>query len=479
MKALLPPLPALYGRTEEQRAARSISLEHVALLLIGTIIIVWTLSIGVGYEFGVTILTLLAFGATMLGLFHPRLGLLGVGMMVALDPMTRVFMATGGLWRWNTFNYWLLLMMALSVPLLLRLRDIHTRLLQLFIVLLAVGLLVTPSLTSGVQHTLGIVSLFGLLIYFARAGHDKGIWFWLGLVNGVLASVGSLAYYIQKDSVQYIDHNAWAYFPLTAIYSIAMAMPFTRQSPQRQLGLVMLAFVNYGWIFLSGSRSNLILGTVCIIFLVIAMRGVLNRLIIIGMAVSLALMVPIFFSDLVDNTLERIEKLFNENTTAADRTNGRAVLILGGWYMFQDYPLGQGTGSFKTAWSQLDLRDGLGFRIGDEFSSHSGWIRTLVENGFQGFIVLAAFVWSYAYMGLRQRDRVLMMLGLLTSVCMSLTFFATEFQNKGLWFLAAGMIMIYHREQISAMVQDVLQRKPVRSIVRPIPRADAYTNTER
>jgi hypothetical protein len=72
-----------------------------------------------------------------------------------------------------------------------------------------------------------------------------------------------------------------------------------------------------------------------------------------------------------------------------------------------------------------------------------------------------------------------MMLGLLTSVCMSLTFFATEFQNKGLWFLAAGMIMIYHREQISAMVQDVLQRKPVRSIVRPIPRADAYTNTER
>jgi hypothetical protein len=479
MKALLPPLPALYGRTEEQRAARSISLEHVALLLIGTIIIVWTLSIGVGYEFGVTILTLLAFGATMLGLFHPRLGLLGVGMMVALDPMTRVFMATGGLWRWNTFNYWLLLMMALSVPLLLRLRDIHTRLLQLFIVLLAVGLLVTPSLTSGVQHTLGIVSLFGLLIYFARAGHDKAIWFWLGLVNGVLASVGSLAYYIQKDSVQYIDHNAWAYFPLTAIYSIAMAMPFTRQSPQRQLGLVMLAFVNYGWIFLSGSRSNLILGTVCIIFLVIAMRGVLNRLIIIGMAVSLALMVPIFFSDLVDNTLERIEKLFNENTTAADRTNGRAVLILGGWYMFQDYPLGQGTGSFKTAWSQLDLRDGLGFRIGDEFSSHSGWIRTLVENGFQGFIVLAAFVWSYAYMGLRQRDRVLMMLGLLTSVCMSLTFFATEFQNKGLWFLAAGMIMIYHREQISAMVQDVLQRKPVRSIVRPIPRADAYTNTER
>jgi hypothetical protein len=479
MKALLPPLPALYGRTEEQRAARSLSLEHMALLLIGTIIIVWTLSIGVGYEFGVTILTLLAFGATMLGLFHPRLGLLGVGMMVALDPMTRVFMATGGLWRWNTFNYWLLLMMALSVPLLLRLRDIHTRLLQLFIVLLALGLLVSPNLSSGIQHTLGIVAVFGLLVYFARASHDNHIWFWLGMVSGVLSSVGSLAYYVQKDSVQYIDHNLWAYFPLTGIYAIAMAMPFTRQSPRRQLGLVMLAFVNYGWIFLSGSRSNLILGTVCIIFLVIAMRGVFNRIVIIGMAMLLGLMVPIFFSDLVDNTVERIEKLLNEDATAGDRTNGRAILMLGGWYMFQDYPLGQGTGSFNVAWSQLDMREGLGFRFGRSFSSHSGWIRTLVENGIQGFIVLAAFVWSYAYMGLRQRDRVLMMLGLLTSVCMSLTFFVTEFQNKGLWLLAAGMIMIYHREQISAMVQDVLQRRPVRSIVRPIPRADTYTSTER
>jgi hypothetical protein len=479
MKALLPPLPALYGRTEEQRAARGLSLEHTALLLIGAIIIVWVLSIGVGYEFGVTILTLLAFGATILGLFYPRLGLLGVGMMVALDPMTRVFMATGGLWRWNTFNYWLLLMMALSIPLLLRLRDIHTRLLQLFILLLAVGLLVTPSLTSGIQHTLGIVSLFGLLIYFARAGHDRDVWFWVGMVNGVLASVGSLAYYIQKDSVQYIDHNLWAYFPLTGIYSIAMAMPFTRHSPQRQLMLVMLAFTNYGWIFLSGSRSNLLLGTVCIIFLVIAMRGIFNRIVIIGMAVLLALMVPIFFSDLVDNTVERIEKLFNENTTVSDRTNGRATLLLGGWYMFQDNPLGQGTGSFKTAWSRLDLREGLGFRFGRSFSSHSGWIRTLVENGIQGFIILAAFVWSYAYMGLRQRDRVLMMLGLLTSVCMSLTFFATEFQNKGLWFLAAGMIMIYHREQIIELLQNAQRRTPVFSIVRPIPRADASPSVER
>jgi hypothetical protein len=479
MKALLPPLPALYGRTEEQRAARSLSLEHTALLLIGVIIIVWTLSIGLGYQFGVTTLTLLAFGATMLGLFHPRVGLLGVGMMVALDPMTRVFMATGGLWRWNTFNYWLLLMMALSVPLLLRLRDIHTRLLQLFIVLLALGLLVSPNLSSGIQHTLGIVAVFGLLIYFARAGHDNNVWFWLGMVSGVLSSVGSLAYYVQKDSVQYIDHNLWAYFPLTGIYAIAMAMPFTRQSPRRQLGLVMLAFVNYGWIFLSGSRSNLLLGTIFIIFLVIAMRGVLNRLIIIGMAVSLALMVPIFFSDMVENTVERIEKLFNENATAADRTNGRATLLLGGWYIFQDNPLGVGTGGFKVAWSQLDMREGLGFRFGQSFSSHSGWMRTLVENGFQGFVLLAAYVWSYAYMGLRQRDRVLMMLGLLTSICMSLTFFATEFQNKGLWFLAAGMIMIYHREQIIATLQNAQQRMPVFSIVRPIPRADAYTNTER
>jgi hypothetical protein len=467
MKALLPPLPALYGRTEQERAARRFSLEHAALLLMGSTIIVWTLSIGLGYEFGVTIMTLLAFAITILGLFHPRLGLLGLGMMVALDPMTRVFMATGGLWRWNTFNYWLLLTMALSIPLLLRLRDIHTRLLQLFIVLLGVGLLISPSLSSGIQHTLGIVAIFGLLVYFARAGHDSDVWFWMGMVNGVLASVGSLAYYVQKDSVQYIDHNLWAYFPLTAIYSIALAMPFTRQSPRRQFGLVMLAFVNYGWIFLSGSRSNLLLGTICIIFLVIAMRGVFNRTIIIGMAVLLALMVPIFFSDLTDNTVERIEKLFNENASAADRTNGRATLMLGGWYIFQDNPLGVGTGGFKTAWSRLDMREGLGFRFGQAFSSHSGWIRTLVENGFQGFMLLFAFVWSFAYMGLRQRDRILMMLGVLTSLCMSITFFATEFQNKGLWFLAAGMIMIYHREQIVELVRSAEQRLPGFNVVRP------------
>jgi hypothetical protein len=469
MKAILPPLPALYGRTEEQQGARGLSLEHTALLFIGAIIIVWVLSLGLGFAFGVTTLTLVAFGATVLGLRFPHLGLIGIGMMATLDPITRVFMATGGLWRWNTFNYWLLLTIALSIPLLLRFRDVHTRLIQLFILMLALGLLLTPAFESGIQHTLGIIGIFGLLMYFARAGHDAKVWYWMAMVNGTMAAIGGLSFFIQKDSTRYVDHNVWAYFPLTAIYTICMAMPFTSEKPRQQLSLVLLALVNVGWLFLNGSRSNLLLGLVAILFLFVAMRSVLNRTIVLALALVMVMMVPIFFSDLQEGTLERFDKLFNTTTTAEDRTNGRATLLLGGWYIFQDNPLGVGTGGFPVAWSQLDMREGLGFRHGQEFSSHSAWMRILVENGIPGFLLLALFVWSYAFVGLRQRDRVLMMLGVMTSVAMSMTFFVTEFQNKGLWFLAAGMIMIYNREQISTMVREVDQRLPVRSIIRSIP----------
>ena len=45
-----------------------------------------------------------------------------------------------GLFRWNTFNYLLLLAIAMNVPFLLRVRDLSSRLLQALLVVFAVGL---------------------------------------------------------------------------------------------------------------------------------------------------------------------------------------------------------------------------------------------------------------------------------------------------------------------------------------------------
>ena len=84
-------------------------------------------SLAIGFRAGLALLTVLGFGAALVGLVHPLPGFLGVGLLCTLDPVMRVYLFSGGLFPWNLFNYLLLFAMALAAPRLIRRNDLHGR----------------------------------------------------------------------------------------------------------------------------------------------------------------------------------------------------------------------------------------------------------------------------------------------------------------------------------------------------------------
>jgi hypothetical protein len=148
-----------------------------------------------------------------------------------------------------------------------------------------------------------------------------------------------------------------------------------------------------------------------------------------------------------DTALDRLKIMAESDRSVRTRTSGRSELALGAWYIFQNHPLGVGTGGFTRAWAALGAREGLTrFRwTHPTHKAHSGWAKILAENGAPGTIVLAAYVLSFAVVGWRTRDTTLRRLGLLVTVVLALAWVTTEFQNKGLWLVAAGAAVLLER----------------------------------
>jgi hypothetical protein len=111
--------------------------------------ILWLSSVGINFKTVVTLINLLALGLAVYGVREPGLGLLGVGMMCTIDTLTRTYLLTGGLFRWNTLNYWLVLTILLNFPLFLRFNDLHSRLLQVLLVLMAAMLTISLYVSLG------------------------------------------------------------------------------------------------------------------------------------------------------------------------------------------------------------------------------------------------------------------------------------------------------------------------------------------
>jgi hypothetical protein len=418
------------------------------------VIAVWAASFVLGFTTSLIILTVLGFGMTILGVRKPALGLLGIGLLCTIDAPARALLFTGGILRYNTFNYWLLLVMVLAIPFLLRLHDPQTRLLQAFVLLLGLQLAAAPGLREGVYIILGIVAAFGLLVYFAAAYQDQQAWYWLGLVSGTVSAVGGLLFLLQRDSLPYVNANAWAFFPLTGLFAICMGLPFAAQVRRGRISLqflavMNLAMVNLVWVLLSASRGVLSIAAICMVYLVLSVRGLTRRLGVLAFAALLALVVTIHFGDYYERVLVRLGRLVDPQIEATSRTSGRYDLMVGGWDIFVNNPFGVGTGGFKRAWAALGDLGGrlpLQRRLGQETAAHSGWVHVLAENGIVGFSILVAYVFSFAVVGMRKwkQSRSLAMLGILVTAVMTIAFVSTEFQGKALWFLAAGVTVLLH-----------------------------------
>jgi len=434
-------LPLSRSQTRPVRPPAAIWGKRLALLSAA----VWAAGLAIGFERSLLVLTLVGFAAAITGVGRPALGLLGVGMLCTLDSISRAYLLTGGLWRWNTFNYWLLVVMLLSLPFLFHLRDLQTRLVQGMLLLLIIGLLFSPEPRTGLQDVLNVVTLFGIMVYFARSEGSREIWYWTAVVCGTLAGTGGLVYYLKREGLLEINANAWSFFPLTAIFAITLSFAVTGARRGRLL-LIMLAAVNAVWVFLSGSRGSSLIALVCLIFIVVQMRKSGRVLPILVGALLIAVGIASQFVEQQSEAVHRFDKFLDSRRSWTSRTSGRSDLALGGWYTFQQHPLGVGTGGFATAWLNLRQREGLSvFREGVYTPAHSGWIKILTENGVPGILLFAAFVFSFAGIGWRRRREGLFLLGLLVTVSLSVAFLADEFQGKGLWFLAAAVMTVMRR----------------------------------
>lgn len=411
-------------------------------------VIAWIL-VPLGYEFAVQFLAIVGIAAVVMGFAYPALGALGMGLLLTMDVPMRTLVLTGGLLRYNTVNYILIGCGVLFAGRIVRKRDVHSMLLACFSIALTIGLFyrLPYILTSGIQDVLCVVAVFGMVGCLMRATNDPEIWKWIGLVNGLASAIGSLLFLTVFGGTGEINHNAFAAYPLTGLASICLALLTSqeKQVSRSQILLVYLAGANVAAIFLTGSRGTLLTALACLValFSVRALKKqLMKRLAHLAIVGTLVFAGTNFSSDLTGQAVRRLEKLFNEDVTLAGRTSGRALIAQIGWRVFLDSPggLGVGTGHFPYAFAEVDV----GSKTGRHKFAHSGWVKVLAENGIVGTPLFLAYVFSFAWVGWKRKSLGGLAPGLVTTLVLAVGFLSTEFQAKGLWFMAASCTVLFH-----------------------------------
>lgn len=404
-------------------------------------LVIWPVSFGLGFHISLAILTCLAFVVSLVFIARPVVGMLGVGMLCCLDTVSRPYLMSwsGGMFRWNTFNYFLLIVILLYVRTLLRQASLQIRVWQAFVCLVAIGVLASPSVVIGTNNLLNLVTPWGLLAFCLAGSRLRSVqepmWFWVACVNGVLGSVGGLVYYLQRANLPRLDNNEFSYFPLTAMFCICLARSY--RSGRSHALLNTLAAVNFCWVFLSGSRGSLLAAVICSIYLLYQTSGVGRRSLTIMVAACTCVLVVSQFPEMMDKTHDKFQRLADPSLSYRERTSGRANLFMDGWQIFMKNPLGVGTGGFNA--SRISSDNYVSFKQTSAVAAHSGWLKILVENGVVGIAFFLLFICSFSMVAARQKDPSL---GLFVSATLAVAYVSAEFSGKGPWLLAAGSIVI-------------------------------------
>ncbi len=439
----------------EQTAVQSKSSANLwGLILVLLIVLAWGAGFLVGFQTSLAVLLAIGLILVIAGLISPALGLLAIGMVAALNSMANIFLLTGGLLRYNTLNYLLLLVILLNIPLILRLNDLSSRALQLLLLVMTVELAFSKDISNGVQDILNIGATFGMVAFFAKALKDEVSLYWLGIVNGVLTGLGGLVFFLQMNSLPYANPNDWTYFPLTGLFSICISYPFAIKLHKNRLILLFLAVINFAWIFLSASRGSLLVALIAGAFLFLSTRSITWKTIMIVIVVAAAVWVSASFAEQQIATVTRIQELFDPTLSPTKRTSKRSVIADAGWQIFQKNPMGIGTGSFESASAQTGL-------LARDRPAHSAWVQVLAENGVLGILLMTLFVGSYALVGFRRHSEGKLLFALFITMILASAFIAKEFRGKSLWFLAAGGIVLLHPRAILAYFKQKEMRSEV------------------
>jgi hypothetical protein len=401
-----------------------------------------------------SLLLVLAFVVCFAGRSNPVVCALAATCLVVLDAPAADFLnspligsplpkLTGGLWRYNTVGYGFVFLALTGLPQLVRCRDVPTRLLQAFGVVVALGLLWSPDPALGLQVLLDVLAVFGLVAVFGSIAHDDESWYWVGLVGGSLAAGCGLLYFVNRHSIPFTNPNAFVFAPLTGLFAVCVAFARGATTARRELVLGGLAVINGLWAFLSTSRGGFLAAGVCMAFLLFEVRDVRKRAVLVVGAALLVVAVTSAFSELGQQAAGRIAILFDSSARMRARTSGRSDLVVGAWEIFTRHPFGVGTGGFEATWATLGSVGGQRafMHVGERFPAHAGWMKVLAEDGFVGFAVLASLTLSFALVPWRRGDRRLRNLGVLTALAFGVSLAANEFHLKGLFFLPAAVVV--------------------------------------
>ncbi len=455
--------PGSVARDHAHATRMEIETWGPAIAIIG--LAVWAAGVVLSIELCVSLLTVLGFGLAIVGLWRPALGLLGIALLCTLDPLMNSYVFTGGLLRWNTFNYWLLLVLALFPWVLLRLQNGQLALLECWLGLLGIELLISADYLTGMQDLFGAFAALGLLVYFARGAEQPGVWFWMAVISSTIAAGGSVSYFLHASAADLINPNAVAFMPVTGLFACCMGLAFATRYRMGQPLLSALAGVNMVMVVLTASRGSMVTGSACVAYLLVSIRGIGRKAVVTGLVVLIGIVALSQFTDLRTYAFHRLNLLVDPNVALTDKTSGRADLAKAGVRMFEQNPLGLGTGGFATAWSHLSYRDSQsGWGIGHLKAAHSGWIKILVENGLPGVLLYGLFLLWFTVVGWRSGSRDLLLLGGLATLVLSLAFLTTEYQSKGVWFIAAGVMTLLRSRQTTARPRPIAAGPPGRSL---------------
>jgi hypothetical protein len=382
------------------------------------------------------------------GLRRKSLGLLAVGAVCTLDSIGAGLVFTGGLWRFNTFNYWLVLILLVFRGPLLQMRDLPSVLLKAIVLVMAIGLPLSPDYNSGVQQLMECAVTFALVAYVARAASEPDIWYWLGVTSGAM-SAGAGAVFYRQLSIDFVNANYWAFCPLGGLFAVCLGFR-TVKDLGRQIPLLALALVNFGWVVLSGSRGALSVGVCCLVFLLVELRNLTRQIAAVAVGAAAAVVFVSMFPDLVEHSVTRVQYLLSDDASARRRTSGRSDLVAGGLEMFLKHPLGVGTGGFGAQWASLNSVEGRRdfHKSGQHVPAHAGWIRVLAENGALGIVLFAGYAASFAVAGWRRRREGLLPLGVLVTLSFVVALASFEPNHKGLWFLAAAVTVLFDPDRL-------------------------------
>lgn len=402
----------------------------------------WAAAAVVPFIASLAALAIVAAFAAALGLRYPVLGLLGIGILCALDSLLGPLLLRGGFLRWSTLNYWLIGVAFLFMPLLLRERNLPALFLALLFTWLAIGLGYSPNLYEGLVQMSALAVGFGLIAYFRRATQVPEIWFWMAFVVSLASALGTLAFLLAYPSAERINPNIWSDLPLAGLHAACIGLAL-ESARRRRLALGVLLAVNAAWIFLSASRGAMLIASIAIVAVIAMAETPRRRAVLVGLGALVIAAAAAQFPVLAGRAIERISLSFDGSRSVRVRSSARSEIVRGGWELFRRQPgLGVGTGGFERERAALGRVDGTYYRPGTLKAAHSAWVRVLAENGIPGVLLLGGFVVSFALTGHRLADRRVRLLGYAVSASLCIGLISTEFSSKELWFFAAGGLVL-------------------------------------